>query len=252
MLGEVDRGREPGAALDGSGVRAAQEDRNDSVPRSPRSRRSGFGVFALGSLQVLYLNDTLHVTNILHRGFVLSIAGWAAVPFLYPGRSLLRPHVSQGPGDARSCSSALLILPSALFTPLQVSTQQRRDGSSSGASRRRCSRRAPSRWSRPCCKRCARTGCAGSASRWASCTSCSSAASPARSSPTSSPTRSASAATVILLGVPTSLIGSLLLMNGARFIRHDLSLVVEELLEEQEEHRKRHGRRASTHRSCKS
>jgi ABC-type branched-subunit amino acid transport system ATPase component len=29
-------------------------------------------------------------------------------------------------------------------------------------------------------------------------------------------------------------------MNGARFIRNDLSLVVEELLEEQEEHRKRH------------
>src|SRR5262249_11991242 len=27
----------------------------------------GFGVFALGSLQVLYLNDTLHVTNIVHR-----------------------------------------------------------------------------------------------------------------------------------------------------------------------------------------
>src|SRR6185436_12077052 len=39
--------------------------------------------------------------------------------------------------------------------------------------------------------------------------------------------------------VPTSIIGSLLLMNGARFIRHDLSLVVEELLEEQEEQRKR-------------
>ena len=28
-------------------------------------------------------------------------------------------------------------------------------------------------------------------------------------------------------------------MNGARFIRNDLSLVVEELLEEQDEHRKR-------------
>jgi ABC-type branched-subunit amino acid transport system ATPase component len=39
--------------------------------------------------------------------------------------------------------------------------------------------------------------------------------------------------------VPTSIIGGLLLMNGARFIRNDLSLVVEELLEEQEEHRKR-------------
>ena len=45
--------------------------------------------------------------------------------------------------------------------------------------------------------------------------------------------------TVILLLVPTSIVGSLLLINGARFIRHDLSLVVEELLEEQEEQRKR-------------
>jgi ABC-type branched-subunit amino acid transport system ATPase component len=45
--------------------------------------------------------------------------------------------------------------------------------------------------------------------------------------------------TVFLLLVPTSVIGALLLMNGARFIRHDLSLVVEELLEEQEEQRKR-------------
>jgi ABC-type branched-subunit amino acid transport system ATPase component len=45
--------------------------------------------------------------------------------------------------------------------------------------------------------------------------------------------------TVFVLLVPTSIIGSLLLMNGARFIRHDLSLVVEELLEEQEEQRKR-------------
>ena len=45
--------------------------------------------------------------------------------------------------------------------------------------------------------------------------------------------------TVIVLGVPTSIIGGLLLMNGARFIRHDLSLVVSELLEEQEEYHKR-------------
>src|SRR6185369_3238590 len=44
---------------------------------------------------------------------------------------------------------------------------------------------------------------------------------------------------VIILGIPSSIIGGLLLMNGARHIRHDLSLVVEELLEEQDEHRKR-------------
>ena len=38
--------------------------------------------------------------------------------------------------------------------------------------------------------------------------------------------------TVIFLGVPTRSSAALLLMNGARFIRNDLSLVVEELLEE--------------------
>ncbi len=45
--------------------------------------------------------------------------------------------------------------------------------------------------------------------------------------------------TVIILGVPSAIIGGLLLMNGARFIRNDLSLVVEELLEEKDEHEKR-------------
>jgi len=44
---------------------------------------------------------------------------------------------------------------------------------------------------------------------------------------------------VMILGIPSSIIGSLMLMNGARHIRGDLSLVVEELLEEQEEARKR-------------
>jgi MFS family permease len=42
----------------------------------------GFGVFALGALQVLYLNDTLHVTNILHRGFILSLSGWTEMAIL--------------------------------------------------------------------------------------------------------------------------------------------------------------------------
>jgi len=39
--------------------------------------------------------------------------------------------------------------------------------------------------------------------------------------------------------VPSAIIGGLLLMNGARYIRNDLSLVVEELLEEKDEHEKR-------------
>src|SRR5690606_31891376 len=44
---------------------------------------------------------------------------------------------------------------------------------------------------------------------------------------------------VIAIGVPSSVIGGLILVNGARFIRDDLSLVVEELLEDQEERRRR-------------
>src|SRR6185369_16586071 len=52
-------------------------------------------------------------------------------------------------------------------------------------------------------------------------------------------TASGGRSAVLILGIPTSIIGSLLLMNGARHIRHDLSLVVEELLEEQDEYRKR-------------
>jgi ABC-type branched-subunit amino acid transport system ATPase component len=51
---------------------------------------------------------------------------------------------------------------------------------------------------------------------------------------------------VLILGIPTSLIGGLLLINGARHIRSDLSLVVEELLEEQDEMRKRAAEGART------
>jgi ABC-type branched-subunit amino acid transport system ATPase component/MFS family permease len=197
----------------------------------------GFGVFALGSLQVLYLNDTLHVTNILHRGFVLSIAGWAAVPFLYPvGRYFDRAY-RKDPARALVLVG-LLILPSALFTPLQVSTS---------------SVVMFVIWGIP---QAVLTACA-----FAMVTPVLQAVCPYRlrglgvamgvmyvvfiggfagSILADFFTNAFGVrAAVILLGVPTSIIGSLLLMNGARYIRHDLSLVVEELLEEQEEHRKR-------------
>jgi ABC-type branched-subunit amino acid transport system ATPase component/predicted MFS family arabinose efflux permease len=43
---------------------------------------------------------------------------------------------------------------------------------------------------------------------------------------------------VILLSVPTTVVGGLLLMRGSRFIREDLSLIVTELQEELDEHRR--------------
>jgi ABC-type branched-subunit amino acid transport system ATPase component/predicted MFS family arabinose efflux permease len=204
----------------------------------------GFGIFALGSLQVLYLNDTLHVTNTLHRGFILSLAGWTAVPFLYPvGRYFDRTY-RKNPAKALTLVG-LLILPSALFTPLQVSTH---------------STTMFVIWGVP---QAVLTACA-----FAMVTPVLQAVCPYR-------IRGLGVAmgvmyivfiggfggailadfftnsfgvrtTVFILLVPTSIVGSLLLMNGARFIRHDLSLVVEELLEEQEEQRKRSVEGAST------
>ncbi len=197
----------------------------------------GFGIFALGSLQVLYLNDTLHVTNTLHRGFILSLAGWTAVPFLYPvGRYFDRTY-RKNPPKALTLVG-LLILPSAVFTPLQVSTH---------------STTMFVIWGIP---QAVLTACA-----FAMVTPVLQAVCPYRirglgvamgvmyivfiggfggAILASFFTNSFGVrTTVFILLVPTSIVGSLLLMNGARFIRHDLSLVVEELLEEQEEQHKR-------------
>jgi ABC-type branched-subunit amino acid transport system ATPase component/predicted MFS family arabinose efflux permease len=204
----------------------------------------GFGVFALGSLQVLYLNDTLHVTNILHRGLILSISGYTAVPFLYPIGAYFDRLYRRDPQKALVLVG-LLILPSALFTPLQVSTH---------------SVVWFVIWGIP---QAVLTACA-----FAMVTPVLQAVCPYR-------LRGLGVAmgvmyvvliggfaggilaafftnaigvrgAVLVLGVPTSVIGSLLLMNGARFIRNDLSLVVEELLEEQDEDRKRNERGEET------
>ncbi len=45
--------------------------------------------------------------------------------------------------------------------------------------------------------------------------------------------------TVFVLAIPSNLLGGLLILRGASFIRHDLSLVVAELREELEEHQRR-------------
>jgi ABC-type branched-subunit amino acid transport system ATPase component/predicted MFS family arabinose efflux permease len=204
----------------------------------------GFGVFALSSLQVLYLNDTLHKTDLLERGIVLSIAGFVAIPFFFPVGAYFDRAYRQNPSRALVLV-ALLILPSALFTPLQFSTHNVTWFVI---------------WGIP---QSVLTGCA-----FAMVTPILQAVCPYR-------LRGMGVAlgvmyvvligglggsiladfftnafgvrtTVFILAIPTSIIGSLLLMNGARFIRGDLSLVVEELLEEQEEQRKRAAEGART------
>ena len=44
----------------------------------------GFGLFSQGELASLYLNDNLHIHNVLTRGLVLSLSGIAALPLKGP------------------------------------------------------------------------------------------------------------------------------------------------------------------------
>ncbi len=204
----------------------------------------GFGLFAQGSLATLYLNDTLHAHKLLERGLILSLSGVVAVPLLPVVGGYFDRTYRRDPARALAIVGAL-ILPSALFTPLQFTTH---------------SKALFVVWGIP---QAVFTACA-----FAMVAPVLQAVCPYR-------LRGMGAAmgtmyiffiggfgggivadfftdaigvrsTVIALGVPTSIIGGLLLMNGSRFIRHDLSLVVEELMEEQEEHQKRTLRKEAT------
>ena len=197
----------------------------------------GFGLFSLGTLSSLYLDKQLHVTNVLDRGVILSLSGIGALPLLpVVGRYFDRVY-RKDPAKALAVVG-LLIVPSALFTPLQFSVHSRVWFVILGIPQAVLVTAA-----------------------FAMVGPVLYAVVPyrLRGMGTSLTTMYiffiggflggiiagfftnavGTRDTVILLGVPTSIIGGLLLMNGARFIRHDLSLVVAELLEEQEEYHKR-------------
>jgi ABC-type branched-subunit amino acid transport system ATPase component/predicted MFS family arabinose efflux permease len=197
----------------------------------------GFGLFSVGSLSTLYLNDTLHATNVLQRGYIISLSGVAALPFLpFVGGYFDRVY-RKNPARALALVGALIV-PSAIFTPLQFSTHSKVMFVVLGT------------------PQAVFTACA-----FAMVAPVLQAVVPYRLRGMGTALATmyiffvggflggiiadfltngiGVRGAVILLNVPTSIIGGLLLMNGARFIRNDLSLVVEELLEEQEEHRKR-------------
>jgi len=197
----------------------------------------GFGLFSIPELESLYLKNTLHVNDLLERGLILSLSGIFALPLLpFVGRYFDRQYRSN---PARALALVgLLILPSALLTPLQFSVHS-------------------TTWF------------------WilkipqaVLTTAAFAMVGPVLQAVVPYRLRGMGTAmstlyiffiggflggivaafftdaigvrgTVIVLGVPSAIIGGALLMNGARFIRNDLSLNVEELLEEQDEHRKR-------------
>ena len=197
----------------------------------------GFGLFSQGTLSSLYLDQNLHVTNLLDRGIILSLSGVAALPLLpFVGKYFDRVY-RKDPARALAVVG-LLILPSALFTPLQFSVHSRTWFVIFGIPQ-----------------------AVLITSAFAMVGPVLYAVVPYRLRGMGSALTTmyiffiggflggviaglftnavGTRGTVILLGVPSSIIGGLLLMNGARFIRNDLSLVVAELLEEQAEHHKR-------------
>jgi ABC-type branched-subunit amino acid transport system ATPase component/predicted MFS family arabinose efflux permease len=204
----------------------------------------GFGLFSQPGLESLYLDDTFPDQSLLRRGMLLALPGLAALPILpIVGRYFDRTY-RRNPPKALALVG-LLIMPSALFAPLQFSTHSEL-------------------WfvlfKVP---QSVFTACA-----FAMVTPVLQGVCPYR-------LRGMGAAmgtmyiffiggflgnviaglmtdafdirgAVIGLAIPSAIIGGLLLMNGARFIRNDLSMVVEELLEEQEEYRKRSEQGAAT------
>jgi ABC-type branched-subunit amino acid transport system ATPase component/predicted MFS family arabinose efflux permease len=197
----------------------------------------GFGLFSQGSLASLYLEDRLRVTDVLDRGILLSLSGVAALPILpFVGRYFDRLY-RRDPARALALVG-MLIVPSAVLTPLQFSVQSRSWFVVLGIPQAVLITAAF-----------AMVGPVLYAVVPYRLRGMGTALSTmyiffiggflgglvAGFFTDSIGTRG----TVIALGVPTSVVGGLLLVNGARFIRHDLALVVEELLEEQEEHRRR-------------
>jgi ABC-type branched-subunit amino acid transport system ATPase component len=197
----------------------------------------GFGLFSQPGLESLYLDDTFPGISLLRRAMLLAVPGIFALPFLpIVGRYFDRVY-RQNPAKALALVG-VLILPSALFAPLQFSTDSQFWFVAFKVPQAIC------------------TACA-----FAMVTPVLQAVCPYR-------LRGMGAAlgttyiffiggflgsfiaglitdavgirgVVLILGIPTSIIGGLMLINGARFIRNDLSLVVQELLEEQEEYHKR-------------
>ena len=204
----------------------------------------GFGLFSQPALESLYLDDNLHVNDVLERGLILSLSGILALPILpFVGRYFDRKYREDPATRARAGRRADPAVGAAHAAAVQRAEHHLvldpEDPAGGAHDRPR------SRWSARCSRRWCRTACAAWAPRCRRCTSSSSAASWAASSSGFLTDAIGVRGTVIFLGVPSAIIGGALLMNGARFIRNDLSLVVEELLEEQDEHREALRRRSA-------
>ncbi len=198
----------------------------------------GFALFSQATLGSLYLEDNLGVDNALDRGLLLSLSGFAALPVLpFVGRYFDRLY-RRDPAKAMALVG-LMILPSALFTPLQYYVGGKAGFVVFGIPQAILTTSAFAMVG-PVMQavvpyRLRGMGAALSTSYIFFIGGTGGALIAAFITDTSGPRAAA-----IMLGIPTSIIGGAILANSARYIRNDLSLVVQELQEELDEHAKRH------------
>jgi ABC-type branched-subunit amino acid transport system ATPase component len=197
----------------------------------------GFGLFSQQVLATLYLDDTLGVTDVLDRGIVLSLIGILALPVLpFVGRAFDATY-RQDPARALALVGAL-VLPSALLTPLQYSTSSTALFVALGVPQAVLTTAAFA-MVRPVLQAVVPYRLRGMGTAYGTIYIFFIGGFGGGVLSGFLTDSIGVRGTVIALGVPSAIIGGLLLINGARFIRDDLGLVVEELLEEREEVRRR-------------
>ncbi len=197
----------------------------------------GFGLFSQQVLATLYLDDTLGVTDVLDRGIVLSSIGLLALPVLpFVGRAFDATY-RRDPARALALVGAL-VLPSALLTPLQYSTSSTALFVALGVPQAVLTTAAFA-MVRPVLQAVVPYRLRGMGTAYGTIYIFFIGGFGGGVLSGFLTDSIGVRGTVITLGVPSAIVGGLLLINGARFIRDDLALVVEELLEEREEVRRR-------------
>jgi ABC-type branched-subunit amino acid transport system ATPase component/predicted MFS family arabinose efflux permease len=197
----------------------------------------GFCIFSEQVLASLWLEDHFGVDSALRRGVLLSVAGLAALPFLpFSGRYFDRTY-RQDPARALAIVGALVI-PLAVITPIQFAMPNEYLFVALAAPfavlTTVCFSMVGPVLQAVVPYRLRGMGTALSTSYIFFFGGTGGALVAAFLTEASSPRVAA-----ITLTVPACLVGGLILVNSSRYIRNDLSLVVQELLEEQEEHHKR-------------
>ena len=250
LLREPQRGRWEkdhvlGEALDDSPAIAISTEAAFARIRSIRTIRTvivafcalGFGLFSQQVLATLYLDDTLGVTDVLDRGILLSLSGVLALPVLpFVGRFFDATY-RRDPARALALVG-VLVLPSALLTPLQYSVKSTALFVALGVPQAVLITSAFA-MVRPVLQAVIPYRLRGMGTAYGTIYIFFIGGFGGGVLSGFLTDSIGVRGTVITLGVPSAVIGGLLLVNGARFIRDDLALVVEELLEEREEVRRR-------------